>query len=166
MQDGHSNASVTLTPTQQRYNHIEKEMLAIVHQCERFHHYLFGKHFVIETDHRPLLGIVKKQLEDLSPRLQRMVLRLLRYNCEIKYVPGKKLQLADALSRSTSNEQINTEYLDTNLRIYSILSTSKSNEERLIEALNQDGTMNTLKQYTLNGWPEHKTLAPLDVKPY
>ncbi|XP_072401068.1 uncharacterized protein [Diabrotica undecimpunctata] len=49
-------ASVSLTPTQRRYNHIEKELLGIVYGCERFSFYLYGIDFEIETDHRPLLG--------------------------------------------------------------------------------------------------------------
>lgn len=53
-------ASITLTPTQQKYNHIEKELLALTYGCERFHYYLYGRQFKIETDHRPLLGLLKK----------------------------------------------------------------------------------------------------------
>ncbi|XP_037871580.1 uncharacterized protein LOC119629540 [Bombyx mori] len=36
-------ASRTLTDTQQRYAQIEKEMLAIVFACEKFHQYIYGK---------------------------------------------------------------------------------------------------------------------------
>ncbi|XP_072398209.1 uncharacterized protein [Diabrotica undecimpunctata] len=52
-------ASVSLTPTQRRYNHIEKELLDIVYGCERFSFYLYGIDFEIETDHRPLLEKLK-----------------------------------------------------------------------------------------------------------
>lgn len=47
-------ASVSLMPVQKRYNHIEKELLALVYGCERFSFYLFGSKFNAETDHRPL----------------------------------------------------------------------------------------------------------------
>lgn len=83
-------ASASLTPTQQRYNHIEKEMLALVYGCERFHFYLYGNRFNLHTDHRPLLGLIKKPFDELSPRLQRMAIRLLRYDFVLEYVPGKK----------------------------------------------------------------------------
>lgn len=53
-------ASVSLTATQQKCNHIEKEFLALVFECERFHYYLYGKRFKIETDHLPLFGLLKK----------------------------------------------------------------------------------------------------------
>nr|CAH7739579.1 unnamed protein product [Callosobruchus chinensis] len=70
-QNGHpiKFASVSLTSTQQRYNHV----------CyERFHYYVFGRYIRIETDLRPLLALLKKPLDDLSPRLQRLAIRLLR----------------------------------------------------------------------------------------
>jgi hypothetical protein len=38
-------ASRALSPTQQRYAQIEKELLAIVFACEKFHQYIFGKTF-------------------------------------------------------------------------------------------------------------------------
>ena len=48
-------ASKVLTKSQQNYAQIEKEMLAIVFGCTRFHEYIFGLPSVeIETDHKPL----------------------------------------------------------------------------------------------------------------
>ncbi|XP_072398390.1 uncharacterized protein [Diabrotica undecimpunctata] len=90
-------ASVSLTPTQRRYNHIEKELLGIVYGCERFSFYLYGIDFEIETDHRPLLGLLKKPLDEMSPRIQRLAMQLMRYKFSLKYVPGKNLKVPDNL---------------------------------------------------------------------
>lgn len=100
-QDGHTveYASYSLNSTQQRYNHIEKDLLDVVFGCERFHYYLYGKKFQIQTDHRPLLGLLRKPLDDISPRIQRLAHRLLRYSFVLTYVPGKNQQVADTLSR-------------------------------------------------------------------
>lgn len=84
----------SLTDIQQRYNHIEKELLALVFDCERFHYYLYGRRFIIKTDQRSLLRLLKKPLEDLSPRIQKLTIRLLRYNFELIYVPGKQKVVA------------------------------------------------------------------------
>ena len=45
LQDGKpvAYASKALTPTQQAYAQIEKEALALVFGCEKFHHYLYGR---------------------------------------------------------------------------------------------------------------------------
>ena len=47
-------ASKSLSDTEQRYANIERELWAVVFGCERFHTYVYGKHFTIESDHKPL----------------------------------------------------------------------------------------------------------------
>ncbi|GBN81180.1 hypothetical protein AVEN_37864-1 [Araneus ventricosus] len=42
-----------------------------------------------------------KALDGLSPKLQRMKLKMMRYSYQVQYIPGKNLAIADALSRST-----------------------------------------------------------------
>ena len=52
-----SYASRSLTQVERRYSQTEKEALGIVWACERFHAYLYGIHFEIATDCKPLLYI-------------------------------------------------------------------------------------------------------------
>ena len=92
-------ASKALTPTEQRYANIERELLACVFGAEHFHTYVFGQAFTIESDHKPLEQINLKNLADTPACLQRMLLRLQNYDLKIKYKPGKQMILADALSR-------------------------------------------------------------------
>ena len=91
-------ASKSLTDAETRYANIERELLAIVFAYQRFSTYLLGRSFVAESDHKPLEMIAMKNLENVPPRLQRMLLELQRYDVTIKYRPGKEMQLADALS--------------------------------------------------------------------
>lgn len=66
-------ASRTLTLTEKRYAQIKKEALALTWACERFHEFVYGLQFTLETDHKQLLALLrKKNLDELSPRLQRM----------------------------------------------------------------------------------------------
>ena len=55
-------ASRTLTETERRYANIERELLAVVYGCERFHHFIFGKEFIVESDHKPLEMITLKRI--------------------------------------------------------------------------------------------------------
>ena len=56
-------ASKSMTETQMNYAQIEKELLAVLFACKKFDDYLYGKKSVIvETDHQPLVTILKKPL--------------------------------------------------------------------------------------------------------
>ena len=91
-------ASKSLMDAETRYANIERELLAIVFACQHFSTYLLGRSFIAESDHKPLEMIAMKNLANVPPCLQRMLLELQRYDATIKYRPGKEIQLADALS--------------------------------------------------------------------
>ncbi|GFN86352.1 Pol polyprotein [Plakobranchus ocellatus] len=78
-------ASRSLTTTEARYAQIEKEALAATWACEKFAGFLIGLHmFIIETDHKPLLVLLQnKELDELTPRLQRFRMRLMRFSYKI-----------------------------------------------------------------------------------
>ena len=91
-------ASRALTPTEQRYATVEKEALAVTYAAEKFSQYLLGKVFHFEVDHKPLVPLLgDKALDQLPVRIQRMRMRLLRYQYTISHVPGKDLIVPDAL---------------------------------------------------------------------
>jgi len=91
--------SRSLSNTEGRYAQIEKESLALTWACEHFSDYLIGKHFLAETDHKPLVSLLgSKNLEELPIRIQRFRMRLMRFSYTITYVPGKNLVVADTLS--------------------------------------------------------------------
>ena len=92
-----SYARVSLTETEKRYSQTEKEALAIVWACEKFHLYLYGIEFELITDHKPLTFIYSEKSKP-SARIQRWVLRLQPYMFKVVYKPGKE-NVADSLSR-------------------------------------------------------------------
>ena len=49
--------SRTLLNTEKKYSQIEKEALACVAGVTRFHSYLWGHHFTLQTDHKPLFTL-------------------------------------------------------------------------------------------------------------
>lgn len=105
-----------MTETQQNYAQIEKKMLAIVFGVQRFHQYLYGKTFTIETDHKPLEQIYKKPLAAAPLRLQRLLIMLQPYDCFVKYNPGSQLYFADALSRASYDHR-NFEFNDQGIEV-------------------------------------------------
>lgn len=66
--------------------------------------YVRGLNFFIETDHQPLLALMRTMDADLlHPRIERFRLKLMRFTCQALYVPGKLLATADTLSRAPLN---------------------------------------------------------------
>ena len=74
-------------------------MLAVCYAMEHFHQYTFGRFTQVISDHRPLEAIIKKPLVKTPRRLQGFLLRLQKYDFDIKYSPGKTMVIADTLSR-------------------------------------------------------------------
>ena len=92
-------ASKALTDTEKNYSNIERETLGVVWGLERFNYFIFGKHCTVNTDHKPLESIFKKSLSSCPPRLQRFLMRVLKYDVTFNYVKGPDVPIADALSR-------------------------------------------------------------------
>ena len=63
-------ASRALTKTEQNYQNLERQALGTIWGMEKFHYFLYGKEFTLETDQKPLVSIYKKHMVDISPRVQ------------------------------------------------------------------------------------------------
>lgn len=62
---------------------------------------MFGRKVVVYNDHKPLETTLKKPLHRAPKRLQGMMIRLQKYDAEVKYERGNKMFLADTLSRAS-----------------------------------------------------------------
>ena len=90
-------ASRKLLDRETRYSTIERECLAIVWAVDKFSRYLTGRHFLIETDHRPLTYLQKSKTS--NGRLMRWALALQEYQFSIFPIEGISNCEADVLSR-------------------------------------------------------------------
>ncbi len=94
--------SITLTPAERNYSHLDKEGLAVIFGIQYFHKYLFGRKFTICIDHKPLLSLFSERKAVsliVLPRIQRWAVMMQDYEYTIVYKPGKEHANADALSR-------------------------------------------------------------------
>lgn len=86
-----------LNSAEQNYATIEQECLAIKWAILKLHDYLYGKLFIVKTDHAPLQWLMN--LKDRSSRRMRWSLQLQPYDFSITYIRGRDNLLADVLSR-------------------------------------------------------------------
>ena len=99
-QDGEEHpcayASRVLSPAEQKWAPTHLEHLGMVWACRHFRPYLAGKHFLLRTDHKPLVSL---------NRIQGQALERLRAELDdfrpftVQYIKGDKMP-ADGLSRS------------------------------------------------------------------
>ncbi|CAG2214759.1 unnamed protein product [Mytilus edulis] len=162
-------ASRALTQTQQRYPQIEKETLAIVYGCNKFHEYVYGRRVQIETDHKPLQSIFLKPLHQTPPRLQRLLIALEKYDLKVDYKPGKEMYLADHLSRSFLKEtkEVLVPDLHVNdIHLISYLPIAPEMYAKFQKETANDEHLQELQDVIFDGWPNEKSELLHSLRPY
>ena len=109
-------------PSERNYAQIEKETLAIVFGTHRFHDYLYGKRFTVESDHKPLQPIFAKSTIKAPPRIQRFLLCLQRYDFDVEFTPGKCLYIVNTLSRAYLSHVSESEIPEAEYQVHCVVS--------------------------------------------
>nr|XP_041630616.1 uncharacterized protein K02A2.6-like [Drosophila kikkawai] len=161
-------ASKTLDKHQAKYSQIEKEALSIVFGVKRFHQYLYGRKFILLTDHKPLVTIFNpsKHLPLMtSNRLQRWAIILMAYNFEIQYRSTSAHGNADALSRLPVGTD--PDFDKEEEACYTVLeSTPPINSETIRNHVDKDKVLKQVLQYVSEGWPEKLQQGNEALLPY
>jgi transposase InsO family protein len=162
-------AAKSLTECQQRYSQIEKELLATLFVCKKFKYYTLGQvRILVETDHLPLIGLLKKDINTLSPRLAAMCLELLSYPVELKYRPGPEMVLADTLSRACldGTQQCDDLASDPLVSVCSVVIRSEDTMSKYQKATADDEELPVVMRYIQEGWPAQKKSCAQRALPY
>ena len=133
------------------------------------HQYVYGQKFTLWTDHKPLEMIAKKPLAAAPKRLQRLMLRLMQYDVEIKYKRGPELYLADTLSRAYLPQEHLPGKADQEVEIIhsvNFLSVSEPQIQEIREETAKDPVLQSLKAVILNGWPNQRESLPAELHQY
>lgn len=160
--------SRSLNKTEEKYAQIEKELLSIVVACEKFHYIIYGRDFIVQTDHKPLISIISKNLDQVSMRLQRLLLKLLKYNIKLEYIPGSKMYIADTLSRSFIKTETSVDE-DMEYIIHSLsLNVPMTDEKKIVfkNSINQDPVLSEVKKFCQSNWPKNEKNMNSELKFY
>lgn len=169
-QEGHtiSYRSRALNKSEEKYAQIEKELLAIVFAAEKFHQFIYGQKVTINTDHKPLVSIFKKDINKVSARLQRMLLKLLKYDLTVEYVPGKSLYIADTLSRLYLKEETpeDPEMAFVVHNLVNLVPMSQDEKKNIQNWTKEDNILKFVLEFQKTNWPDTtKNLCP-EMKQY
>ena len=159
-----ANASKTLTDAQKRYPQIQKEALSIIFALKKYHQFLYGRPFILVTDHKPLISMFGPNTATpmlAANRLARWSLMLSQYDYTIEYRSTKQHGNADALSRlpvgpdlSFDGEEGDND-VDTVCTIRVINSQLQPHSRnQLKDATNKDPVLSEVKRYVREGWPQ------------
>ncbi|XP_055605612.1 uncharacterized protein K02A2.6-like [Uranotaenia lowii] len=163
------HASRSLTSAETNYSQIEKEGLALIFAVTRFHRMLFGRHFILETDRKPLLVIFgsKKGIPVYTAnRLQRWALTLLLYDFTIKYISTDSFGYADILSRLINTHiRPEEEYVIASIEmeksidnvIHQTLEVIPLTFKTIQAATEADPLLKQVQNFVHQGWPNKKT---------
>ena len=147
--------SRTLSKPEKNYAQIEREGLSIVFGAEKFRHYLLGRRFTLETDHKPLLTLFGEHRgipQMASARIKRWSMKLSAFDYKIKYISSKDNYCADFLSRSPlpTTEECKHEDQVLSIEDDSIPITARA----VASETARDKVLSQVKQLTLTGWPQ------------
>ena len=95
--------SRSLSSAEQWYSQTKREALAIVWAVERLHIYLYGDHFILHTDCKPIELILNNEKSKTPAHIERWNLRLQDYNFSALHTKGAD-NPSDFLSRHPSPE--------------------------------------------------------------
>ena len=168
-----ANISKTLTATQTRYSQIQKEALSIVFALKKFHQFLYGRRFILVTDHKPLLAIfgpTKGTPALAANRLARWALLLSQYDYVIEYRSTEAHGNADVLSRLPvgPDPKFDGEEREADVDNVCIVRTvhtisrqiDPDNPMLLAKETRKDPVLTSVLRYVKEGWP-HKCPAEL-----
>ena len=160
-------ASRSLTAAERKYSQLDKEALSIMFGIKKFHDYLFGRKFMIRSDHKPLQHLFnadKPIPTQASARIQRWALILSGYNYTIAYKPGEQHGNADSLSRLPLPECPANQVLPPELvMLMDTLQYGPITPREIRRWTETDPLLSKVKHYILQGW---KNETDEELKPF
>ena len=122
---------------------------------EKFHYFLYGKEFTFEMDQKPLVLIYKRHMAEISPRIQRLVVRSFPYQpFKVMYRKGVEIPLAGALSRATplpkEEDRIQLPIIAVNL-VTANIPYSSNKLDNIYEKTRKDTMIKILMHYIGTG---------------
>lgn len=161
-------ASRTLNDAEKNYSQIHREALAIIFSTNKFHQYLYGRHFTLRTDHKPLVSIFGPKTgipTMVASRMQRWAIILSAYSFDIEYVRTDKNE-ADGLSRLpvALSKQTNETAPPEQTFLHFVQQALLLDYHEIKRQTSRDPLLSKVLSYIRDGWPAQCEVSSL--QPY
>ena len=119
--------------------------------AQKFHTYVYWRRVTVETDHKPWSPFSGSLWMMVLHGLQRMALKLTKYNLDVRYFPGKQQVISDCLSRAPlSDTELLSEPEDViGVNLVEELGFESSALKRFMETSSIDETSRVVMEYVL-----------------
>lgn len=121
-------AAKALKKHQREYSNTLRELLAILFGLSTFDAMIYGLKFTVVTDHRALTFAF--QTKEVNKYVANWAYQLLRYDFDIKHVPGRDLVVPDLLSRVAAATTVYGEAPTETLMLLEAASQTMSDEDK------------------------------------
>ena len=160
-------ASRSLTDAEKKYSIVEKEALACVWAAEKWRVWLWGRKFLLRTDHQALTTLLTTKGNNRAGlRIARWSARLMEFDYDVQYRPGSQNNVADCLSRLplTGTDMDYTERVESVAAI--MTDTDAISMDDFKAACRSCPVLTKLCAHIPKPWPGRKTAVDPDLQPY
>ena len=121
--------SKNLKPSERKYGSTHLEILGAAYAVQKLDVYLRGRHFKLVTDHKSILYLMKKKVDEMKPIIARRVIFLSQYDIEYIHRPGSLIQNVDYMSRKRDSTDEN----DSDNEVIFAIQNRLAREDNLID---------------------------------
>ena len=162
-------ASRSLSRAERNYSQLEKEGLSCIFGVKKFHSYIFGHHFLLYTDHKPLLALLSEHRStspQASARIRRWSLSLAAYEYTLKCRGTLSHSNADALSRlPLPGAPVDSDPPPEVILLLDHIAESPVTAQQIRAGTRKDPLMAAVLQHVRRGWPASSSIGE-ELSPY
>ncbi|XP_050509696.1 uncharacterized protein K02A2.6-like isoform X1 [Diabrotica virgifera virgifera] len=156
--------SGSLSKAEKNYSQLEREALAIIFCVKKFHKFIYGRSFILVSDHQPLKILFNpdRNISVLSAsRITRWNVILSAYSYTIEYRKGSKMYEADMLSRLPLSDVTG---IDSSINSFNLTEDLPISYEDVAKVSSKDGILLQVMDFVKTGWPNK--CGDGELKPY
>ncbi|KAK7912339.1 hypothetical protein WMY93_012550 [Mugilogobius chulae] len=160
-------ASRSLSDAERKYSIVEKEALACVWAAEKWRTWLWGRKFLLRTDHQALTTLLTTKGNNRAGlRIARWSARLLEFDYDVEYRSGSLNHVADCLSRLPLPETDTACAAEVESVAAILTDLNAVSEDDFRSECKNCPVLTKLRVQIQKGWPSRQSILESDLQPY